>query len=71
MDTRTNALKMFFLAAMALVLSGPLNSCGPAASDKSCGTYNGKRLYLGPKGGCYYLNSSGSKEYVDRNFCAC
>ena len=71
MDTRTNALKMFFLAAMMLVLSGPLNSCGPAAADKACGTLNGKSLYLGPKGGCYYLNPSGNKEYVSRGMCNC
>jgi hypothetical protein len=36
-----------------------------------CGTYNGNTLYKGPKDGCYYKNSSGNKEYVDRNLCKC
>lgn len=25
--------------------------------------------YTGKRGGCYYLNSSGRKEYVDRSLC--
>ncbi|MEI9947373.1 MAG: hypothetical protein WDN26_24570 [Chitinophagaceae bacterium] len=29
-----------------------------------------RRNYIkGPKGGCYYINSSGNKQYVDRSFC--
>jgi hypothetical protein len=32
-------------------------------------THNGKKLYVGEKGGCYYLNSSGEKEYVERKLC--
>ena len=28
-----------------------------------------RRKYItGPKGGCYFINSSGNKEYVDRSF---
>ncbi|WP_315815117.1 hypothetical protein [Paraflavitalea speifideaquila] len=30
-----------------------------------CGTYNGKTLYKGAGGGCYYFNSNGNKTYVD------
>lgn len=30
----------------------------------------GARVYLkGPRGGCYYVNSSGTKVYVDRKYC--
>ena len=33
--------------------------------------YNGRRLYRGPQGGCYYINSNGNKTYVDRSECNC
>ncbi len=36
-----------------------------------CGLYNGKQLYKGPSGGCYYINSSGKKTYVAKNKCSC
>lgn len=36
-----------------------------------CGTHNGKQLYKGPSGGCYYLSNSGKKTYVNRNKCNC
>ncbi|WP_198553842.1 hypothetical protein [Tenacibaculum sp. Bg11-29] len=36
-----------------------------------CGTHNGKKLWTGPKGGCYYKNSNGNKTYVDRSECNC
>lgn len=36
-----------------------------------CGDHNGHPLYRGPKGGCYYINSSGKKTYVDRSECGC
>ncbi|MEP7076620.1 MAG: DUF3761 domain-containing protein [Acidobacteriota bacterium] len=29
-----------------------------------------KKYMLGPRGGCFYLNSSGSKTYVDKGLCA-
>jgi ketosteroid isomerase-like protein len=29
----------------------------------------GRTYVKGPRGGCYYLNSSGSKVYVDKSFC--
>jgi hypothetical protein len=28
-----------------------------------------RKLIRGPKGGCYFINSSGNKEYVDRGLC--
>lgn len=50
-----------------------LTACGDrdGSSDPSCGSYNGKTLYQGPKGGCYYYNSNGNKEYVARSLCNC
>jgi hypothetical protein len=41
------------------------------SGDTPCGSYNGHSLYKGSSGGCYYINSSGNKEYVDRSFCNC
>ncbi|WP_303318577.1 hypothetical protein Q4Q34_04520 [Flavivirga abyssicola] len=40
-------------------------------SEWECGTHNGKTLWTGPKGGCYYYNSNGNKTYVDRSECNC
>jgi endonuclease G, mitochondrial len=31
--------------------------------------YNGRKLYIGPKGGCYYINDINNKTYVDRDIC--
>lgn len=41
------------------------------STDPNCGTYNGRTLYKGPQGGCYYINSNGNKTYVDRSYCSC
>ena len=48
--------------------AGPSAPANPAAPS-SCGMYNGKPVYSGPRGGCYYINSNGNKTYVARNFC--
>lgn len=40
-------------------------------SSSDCGYHNGNQLYLGPQGGCYYINSNGNKTYVDRSECDC
>jgi len=42
-----------------------------APSSWNCGIYNGKVVYTGPLGGCYYINSNGNKTYVDRSYCSC
>jgi hypothetical protein len=58
------------LTALFLLFASP--SCAPSdEADLPCGYYNGNRLYLGPKGGCYYINSAGNKTYVDRSDCKC
>ena len=56
--------------AAAAVESKPatlLTSSTTAAKPTNSGS---ARTYLkGPKGGCYYLNSSGNKTYVDHSYC--
>ncbi|WP_284460534.1 hypothetical protein [Chryseobacterium sp.] len=58
---------------LLIVLGGMFNSCGGSSDESERGsescTYNGHRLYVGEKGGCYYLSSGGSKEYVDKSYC--
>ena len=39
-----------------------------ASRDRGC-TYNGHTLYVGKRGGCYYM-AGNSKEYVDRSYCS-
>lgn len=41
----------------------------PLDVDAPIALYNGRQLYVGPRGGCYYINSNGNKTYVDRSFC--
>lgn len=42
------------------------------SSNSACGTYkSGQKLYKGPEGGCYYINSNGNKTYVEREACKC
>ena len=39
--------------------------------DTKCREYNGKPLFIGKSGGCYYINSNGNKTYVERELCNC
>lgn len=39
-----------------------------SSASRGC-TYNGHELYVGKRGGCYYMAGS-SKEYVDRSYCS-
>jgi len=53
-------------------LGTPSNGSGSnSGSSGDCGTHNGKSLHLGPEGGCYYINSGGTKTYVNRSECKC
>ena len=36
----------------------------PKVADKITGEYNGKKVYTGPRGGKYYINSNGNKTYI-------
>jgi hypothetical protein len=64
-------MKLKLLAIFFLLITA---ACGGDEEDYypgiSC-THNGKTLHLGPKGGCYYINSNGNKTYVDRSECRC
>jgi colicin import membrane protein len=40
------------------------NEKAPKKADKITGTYNGKKVYTGPRGGKYYINKNGNKTYV-------
>ena len=56
--------RIIFIAVTALFLFSL------HATDPPCGKYKDHQLYIGPKGGCYYINSSGNKTYVDRGYCS-
>ncbi|AXE17213.1 DNA/RNA non-specific endonuclease [Runella rosea] len=43
----------------------------PLNVDTKCRQYNGRQLYIGKSGGCYYINSNGNKSYVERDLCNC
>ena len=32
-------------------------------------SYSSRSYHIGPRGGCYYINSRGNKTYVDRSLC--
>lgn len=81
-----NLLRLAFISLVIFVLSCgkstesdvDLNSSGSngsgtgsGTSSGGCGTYNGHTLHKGSDGGCYYINSSGNKTYVERNKCNC
>jgi len=79
MDINTNLTKRL----LSLILLISIFACTPkddeyepftvpeTSSSSGCGTYNGHTLYKGSQGGCYYINSSGNKQYVDRSYCNC
>jgi len=46
-------------------------SCGKDTISSGCGYHNGKPLYRGSSGGCYYINSNGNKTYVAASECRC
>lgn len=46
-------------------------SCEKEAEEWECGTYNGKTLYTGKRGGCFYKQNDGDRTYVDRKHCNC
>jgi len=62
---------MAFCLTLALLLSTKNLEAELNKLDPKCGTYNNKTLYRGAKGGCYYLNESNKKVYVDRTYCKC
>lgn len=64
--------KNFLLTGILLLFLGCTKSDGESSSGSGgCGTHSGHSLYKGPDGGCYYINDSGNKVYVDRSECHC
>src|SRR4051794_29533909 len=59
---------ILLILSVACIKTANSSSSG---SDSPCGSYNGHQLYKGSEGGCYYINSSGNKSYVDRSQCNC
>lgn len=48
----------------------PLTAIGSgSAGGGSRRSGGGRQLHVGPRGGCYYINGSGNKTYVDRSEC--
>lgn len=43
----------------------------PVTVNSNCKKLNGRELYVGRDGGCYYFTSGNKKTYVDRNLCDC
>ncbi|HWS59638.1 MAG TPA: hypothetical protein VN182_01780 [Flavobacterium sp.] len=40
------------------------NEKAPKTPDRVTGTYNGKKVYTGSRGGKYYINKNGNKTYI-------
>lgn len=60
-----------FIVLTIMSCSGKNENPVPQTSNSDCGYHNGKKLYVGPEGGCYYLSSGNNKEYVNREECSC
>jgi colicin import membrane protein len=46
-------------AAQQTIRQAPLRE-----TESSAGTYNGHQIYIGPRGGRYYINGNGNKTYI-------
>ncbi|WP_343524104.1 hypothetical protein [Pedobacter sp.] len=65
---------MLFLSVTLLACSKQNEVGGDKDTETytPCGIYkSGQKLYKGSKGGCFYYNSKGNKEYVERSACKC
>jgi hypothetical protein len=56
-------------ANMAKARQAELDQQVKAAGSFKSGSGSGRKYILGPRGGCYFINSHGNKEYVDRSYC--
>lgn len=59
-------MEKILLMLSVIILLG-MNSC---TKEKQC-HYRGNLIIRGEKGGCYYINSKGNKDYIDRSYCDC
>lgn len=61
-----------FLSTLLMAIVILATTSELSAKPKPCGTYNGRNLYKGEKGGCYYLKTKKKiKTYVDKKHCNC
>lgn len=61
-------MKNFILIICALLVL----SFTPPDTHKPCGKYNGKNIYKGKDGGCYYLKGKEHRKiYIDKKNCKC
>jgi len=67
-------LSVFILLQLAINANSRIRineNSSVVIKKEDCGSYKGKKLYKGPRGGCYYINKNGNKTYVDRTYCNC
>ena len=72
-------LLLYLCLSLSLISCSTEDSSSNFSSDPPSGNpssttpckYNGHILHKGSQGGCYYINSSGNKQYVDRSLCNC
>jgi len=60
-DTKAKTTKK---TAVKKVKETASNEKAPKVADEVTGEYNGKKVYTGPRGGRYYINSNGNKTYI-------
>lgn len=51
---------------LLLIIGGIAAACDGGSGGCS---YSGHTLHVGDQGGCYYINSSSNKVYVDKSHC--
>lgn len=62
-------MKKILLLLLIVVTVSSCEGSGSSSDNSEFCSYNGKALHVGEKGGCYYINSTGNKEYVDKSYC--
>ena len=63
-----------FLMIITVLSLCSVYSASVSDKDKKCGQWEGRQLYQGEKGGCYYIkikNKKRTKIYVDKVKCNC
>lgn len=64
-DTKSEAKKVSTSETKkATAVKEQVKNAKVTGEDKVTGTYNGKKVYTGPRGGRYYINDNGNKTYI-------
>ncbi|MFD2568574.1 DUF4236 domain-containing protein [Pseudotenacibaculum haliotis] len=69
--SKSSGCVLALVIMISLILSFSFLACTSNDEEPDCGTYNGHELFIGPQGGCYYINSNDNQVYVDRSNCNC